>query len=195
LFTNALTPTQVVALYDAAGGVGPSIGSIQPLAASGALGTGTYANFSVSANGSSPLGYQWYFNTVPNYNGTGLANNAADDINVTTATLTVTNLTAADAGWYYAIVTNAYGTATSSLASLTVVNSNPTNIVFSITNNQLSLSWPADHLGWTLEAQTNRISVGLSTNWFPVSGSTVTNQLVIPINLTNGSVFYRLSYP
>jgi autotransporter-associated beta strand protein len=75
------------------------------------------------------------------------------------------------------------------------VNSNPTNIVFGVTNNQLYLSWPADHTGWTLQAQTNRISVGISTNWVNVGGSSGTDQVVIPIALTNGCVFYRLILP
>jgi len=75
------------------------------------------------------------------------------------------------------------------------VNTNPTNIVFSVTNNQLVLSWPADHTGWRLQAQTNNLSVGIGTNWVTVGGSTGTNQVVIPINITNGSVFYHLVYP
>jgi hypothetical protein len=75
------------------------------------------------------------------------------------------------------------------------VNTNPTNIVFAVANNQMTLSWPADHTGWTLQTQTNSVSVGLSTNWVNVSSSTGTNQVVIPISLTNGSVFYRLVYP
>ncbi|HEX3628028.1 MAG TPA: LamG-like jellyroll fold domain-containing protein [Verrucomicrobiae bacterium] len=70
-----------------------------------------------------------------------------------------------------------------------------TNIVTSVANNQLTLSWPKDHQGWQLQAQTNDASVGLSTNWVNVAGTTGTNQVVIPINLTNGTVFYRLTYP
>ncbi len=73
-------------------------------------------------------------------------------------------------------------------------NLNPTNIVFGVTNKQLYLSWPADHTGWQLQVQTNRLSVGVSTNWVNVAGSTGTNQVAIPMNLTNGSVFYRLIY-
>ncbi|MGH7954225.1 MAG: LamG domain-containing protein, partial [Limisphaerales bacterium] len=75
------------------------------------------------------------------------------------------------------------------------LNTNPTNIVFSMTGNQLTLSWPSDHTGWTLQVQTNSLSVGISTNWFDVKGSTNVDQMIIPINLTNGSVFYRLVYP
>ncbi len=74
------------------------------------------------------------------------------------------------------------------------VNANPTNLVFAATNHVLTLSWPADHTGWQLQSQTNNLSVGINTNWVNVAGSTATNQVVIPINLTNGSVFYRLIY-
>jgi autotransporter-associated beta strand protein len=74
------------------------------------------------------------------------------------------------------------------------VNSNPTNILVGITNGQLYLTWPSDHKGWTLQAQTNGVSVGLGKNWFNVAGSTTTNQMVFPINLSNGCVFYRLIY-
>ena len=74
------------------------------------------------------------------------------------------------------------------------VNANRTNIVFSVTNNLLTLSWPVDHKGWQLQAQTNGVKVGLSNNWVNVSNSTLTNEIVIPVNLTNGSVFYRLLY-
>jgi Concanavalin A-like lectin/glucanases superfamily len=74
------------------------------------------------------------------------------------------------------------------------ISINPTNIVFSVNGNQLNLSWPADHLGWTLQAQTNRLSVGINTNWVNVSGSSSVTNVIIPINLTNGCVFYRLIY-
>jgi hypothetical protein len=74
------------------------------------------------------------------------------------------------------------------------VNTNPTNIVASVSGNQLTLSWPADHTGWTLQAQTNKLSTGLGTNWVNVPDSTSTNQVIVPIVSTNGSVFYRLFY-
>lgn len=76
-----------------------------------------------------------------------------------------------------------------------VVANNPTNITFQVTGNNLTLNWPADHLGWRLQVQTNSLAQGLRTNWFGVAGSTSTNQMSIPINATDGSVFYRLSYP
>jgi autotransporter-associated beta strand protein len=59
----------------------------------------------------------------------------------------------------------------------------------------LTVSWPADHTGWALQAQTNAITIGLSNNWSVVPGSTTTNQVTIPINPANGTVFLRLILP
>jgi hypothetical protein len=56
------------------------------------------------------------------------------------------------------------------------------------------LSWPADHIGWRLQVQTNSLSVGITTNWFDLAGTSTTNSVNITIS-TNGTVFYRLIYP
>jgi hypothetical protein len=58
----------------------------------------------------------------------------------------------------------------------------------------LTLSWPADHIGWTLQTQTNSLSVGLSTNWVDVPGSASVDSVSIPIDVTQPSVFYRMIY-
>ena len=72
---------------------------------------------------------------------------------------------------------------------------NPTNIVTSVSGNVLTLSWPADHLGWTLQVQTNTVGVGLrSTNWVTVLGSQSATSTNFSINRANGTVFYRLTY-
>jgi hypothetical protein len=76
-----------------------------------------------------------------------------------------------------------------------VIATNPTNITFQVSANIVSLSWPADHIGWRLQMQTNYVTQGFGTNWFDVVGSTATNQMTIPINPANGSVFYRMIYP
>ena len=68
----------------------------------------------------------------------------------------------------------------------------PTNITFSVSGGNLILDWPAGQ-GWQLQAQTNTLAVGITTNWVNVLGAVppVTNA-VAP---SNGSVFYRLVYP
>jgi fibronectin-binding autotransporter adhesin len=76
----------------------------------------------------------------------------------------------------------------------TLVNTSPTNITTSVNGGNLTLSWPADHIGWTLQSQTNSLNKGLGTNWADVAGSAATNQVIVPIVSTNGSVFFRLKY-
>ena len=71
-----------------------------------------------------------------------------------------------------------------------------TNISFTVAGggSELEVAWPADYTGWTLQGQTNALSVGLNTGWTDVPGSTTTNRVYLPIDPANGSVFYRLYY-
>ncbi len=71
-------------------------------------------------------------------------------------------------------------------------NPNPTNIVYSYSNNQLTLSWPPDHTGWQLES--NSVGVQVTNAWFPVSGSTSTNQITITPDKSRTNVYYRLFF-
>lgn len=80
------------------------------------------------------------------------------------------------------------------LAVAQTVNPTPTNIVWSYTGNSLDLSWPADHIGWYLQVQTNAPNVGLNSNWVTVPGSSTTNRVILTINPAYGSVFSRLVY-
>jgi len=73
------------------------------------------------------------------------------------------------------------------------INPYPGPIQFSVTSDQLTLGWPTN-LGWSLQAQTNNVSIGLSTNWVDVRGSTTITNITVSANPTNGSVFYRLRY-
>jgi hypothetical protein len=61
-------------------------------------------------------------------------------------------------------------------------------MVFSVSGNQLVVSWPSDHVGWTLQVQTNDFR-GV---WFDVLGSASTNQVYLPIDPANKDVFYRM---
>jgi hypothetical protein len=75
-----------------------------------------------------------------------------------------------------------------------VVATNPTNITFQVAAGSMTLNWPADHIGWQLQVQTNTLAQGLGTNWVDVAGSTATNQMTFPVGPENGSVFYRLLF-
>jgi hypothetical protein len=69
---------------------------------------------------------------------------------------------------------------------------NPTNLTVSSGGNALTLAWPADHVGWTLQAQTNGLSSG---RWFDLPGTGDVNAVAIPTDPANPAVFYRLSRP
>jgi autotransporter-associated beta strand protein len=79
--------------------------------------------------------------------------------------------------------------------TLRVLSTAPAGIAARASRNLLTLSWPADHIGWRLQAQTNSMSVGLSANWFDVANSVTTNQMSFPVDVAEGCVFYRLVYP
>ena len=121
---------------------------------------------------------------------------------------TVTNVTLASLGTvasaavgsYPITITNALGLGLTNYfiaytnGNLTVLGSvamNPTNILIMASYQGLQLSWPADHLGWWLQSQTNH----LGTNWFNVPGSSATNMVLLPLDVLDGSVFYRLISP
>ena len=75
---------------------------------------GTTATFAVSTAGSAPFSYQW------RKNGANLAN-GGNVSGAVTATLTLASVQAADAASYTVVVTNAAGSVTSAVASLTVL--------------------------------------------------------------------------
>jgi len=69
----------------------------------------------------------------------------------------------------------------------------------SVSSSTLTLTWPADHLGYRLLVQTNNLSKGVSGNisdWGTVSGTatvTSTNITIIKAGVTNQ--YYKLVYP
>jgi autotransporter-associated beta strand protein len=69
----------------------------------------------------------------------------------------------------------------------------PVTLTNSLSGSVLGLSWPAGQ-GWRLQAQTNALSTGLSTNWADVTSSAVSSTN-ITVDSTKPTVFYRLVYP
>jgi hypothetical protein len=84
----------------------PPVILVQPL--SQTVYAGDTAVVSVGIQGAWPLVYQWYFNAAPLVGGTNSA-------------LTLGNIQTNRAGLYHVIVTNAFGSVTSALATLTVL--------------------------------------------------------------------------
>jgi autotransporter-associated beta strand protein len=71
------------------------------------------------------------------------------------------------------------------------INPNSPFMAFSVSSGILTLSWPTN-AGWTLQQQTNSLSIGLSTNWVDVPGSTGITSTNITMDPTKPTVFYRL---
>ena len=81
------------------------------------------------------------------------------------------------------------------LSVISTTAANPTNVAASVTDGALTLSWPADHLGWILQAQTNELGAGLSTNWVDIAGSETNNTRAINLDPASPTVFFRLRHP
>jgi hypothetical protein len=69
------------------------------------------------------------------------------------------------------------------------------SLSFAAAGNSVSLSWPASHLGWILQEQTNSPNSGIGSNWidlFETEGVISTNFLVDP---KVSAKFFRLRHP
>ena len=184
--TNGIWNT-IMLTQSAPGGVPPYL--IPPLPPTNSI-TLTNATITLPATGygTGPWGYYWINNSTVLTS--GVTNNTApNSANLSEASSSLSP------GQLELVLTNALGTNITSITLVNPVNTNPTNIVVTLTNNNLYLTWPVDHTGWQLQAQTNPVGVGISTNWANLNPSTGTNQVAVPITLTNGTVFYRLVYP
>ena len=173
-----------VAGYDLATGLGTPngaslIGALAPLANTPPTITtaplsqtnsfGATVTFTVVASGSSPLAYQWYFtNAIPG---------------ATNASLVIPNLVATNAGNYFVIVTNAFGSATSAVARLTVSLA-PSIASFSpgygITNENIAVS------GFLFTNVTAVNFNGVSANYTVNSATNLT--ATVPVGATSGPV-------
>jgi cellulose 1,4-beta-cellobiosidase len=139
-------------------------------------------SWSASSNATS------YFVKRSAVNGSGYVNIA------TNTSVAFTNTGLANGALYYFVVSawNSAGESTNSgqvsarPTSLAPVTINVTNV-----SGQLGFAWPADHTGWQLQSQTNR----LGTNWVNVTGSVQTNQVAMPVDKANGAAFFRLVRP
>lgn len=135
---------------------------------------GDLASFSVSASGTAPLNYQW-------------RKTGADLAGQTNSVLSLANVTAADAAGYDAVVNNAYGRATSAVATLTVQL--PPTLRITLQGTNVTLAWPASAGAYQLISATN-----LASAWKPEAVLVATNgsSATATIPATNTQRFYRL---
>ena len=136
---------------------------------------GEPANFSVTANGTEPLRYQWFFNT----------NNVLEG--QTNSALTITNAQFADAGFYSVLVTNATGGAISSFAQLTVSESVITNGAYFVSiagsdSNPGTISRPFKTIGKGLTALGTGGWLYLRAGTYALSSKLSLNKTADPTN-------------
>jgi hypothetical protein len=151
---------------------------------------GQSARFSVSASGTVPFSYRWSFN-------------GAQLSGATSSTLTLANVQTTNAGSYMVVVTNAAGSATSAVASLTVyvpagiatqpssqtatLGQNATFSVVATGTAPLSYQWQATNTasgGFTNLTNGGQIS-GANTNVLNISNVTTNNAPFWQVIITN----------
>jgi hypothetical protein len=143
------------------------------------------AQFTVNASSSLPMTYQWYFNQVFPIVGTIFSS------------LTLPNVAPQSAGNYSVIITNAFGSTTSRLASLYVVTPFVTNIIRG-TNGRITLNFVGLPNATTrLWATTNLAS---PASWQPIFTNTTTTtngtwQFTDTNTVGKPARFYRFSTP
>jgi len=164
--------------------------AVAPAAPTGLSAVAGDAQVTLSWNASSGATSYYVKRSITSGNGyTAMATNAS-------ITLTNTGLTNGTLYYFVVSAVNAYGEGSNSAqVSVRPTSSAPGQLGFAAAGNQLQLDWPADHLGWQLQAQADDLAGGLGTNWVEVSGSDQTNQTMLPLNPTNGAVFFRLKRP
>lgn len=153
----------------------------------------TTATFTVSATGSS-LAYQWYSNNVTLTNGGGVGG-------VSTASLTLTNITSADQATYTVTVSNLAGMVTSTPATLTVIvppSPTITGARFNGTNFTLEFTVGDQYdttNSFTLESSTNLAATNDGFTQVTSGVTFVTNDGSITVTVPTNSApdtFYRL---
>jgi hypothetical protein len=135
---------------------------------------GRNASFSVVASGTTPLGYQWYFND------TALSG-------ATSSELTLSNVQTSIAGNYAVVVANIAGSITSAAATLTV------------TNPAVTLSLP-NGAGMAADGFTFQLSVPVESTYVILASTDLQTWTPIATNVaTTGSVVFTdtaaASYP
>ncbi len=155
----------------------PSI-TVQPISQS--VMPGSTVTFSVQANGSAPLSYQWFLNGNP-------------VLGAVSSTLTLTGVQSANAGSYSVNVSNSAGTAKSSTAILTITG--PPNITLQPQSQTLSVG---SSLDITVQAAgtpplqyqwfRNGVAISLATSSiYHVSSIRSTDAGSYSVNVSNGS--------
>jgi hypothetical protein len=143
---------------------------------------GGNARFDVTASGSAPLSFQWYYNTNTPLAATG-------------PSLALSGVSTANSGSYHVVVGNSYGSVTSQEAYLTILSPPSVGVSdFHLTANGVSLSLPSvPGVSYRLEYKDSLTDV----NWTPVLPPVLGTGAVIVLSDTTkpslSSRFYRVN--
>jgi autotransporter-associated beta strand protein len=177
----------------AGGKISPGVSGIGRLTISNNLTLQSGGTVSIDLNKTSATNDNVLITGTANYGGTLSVTNtsgtlaAGDRFKLFTATsyagdfANVTGSPGANRGWKFLPASGEL-----LVSSITSVNQTT-----SLSNNTLIVSWPADHIGWTLLAQTN----SLGTNWTVILNSEMTNMIQFPITTGIPAMFFKLAYP
>ena len=111
--------------------------------------SGGSVTFNASVSGTSPLIYQWLKNSAPLSDGGEISGTASN-------VLTLSGITTNDTGGYSLLITNPFGAATGSVATLTVVNVPLTPVAIARNAGGLTLTFNGiPGVNYVLEAATN----------------------------------------
>jgi alpha-tubulin suppressor-like RCC1 family protein len=128
IYSRALPANEIAAIYFA-GNSGKCVSSYPPVIVTQPQGRmvfpGAQVTLSAAATGAQPISYQWLFNGTNLTDGPHYAGSS-------TGSVAISSVLPADSGNYYLIVTNSFGSATSAVATLTVLF--PPNIVIQPAN-------------------------------------------------------------
>ena len=169
LYNRALSSNEIAAIY-AAGAAGKckttNAPSITGQPQNQGVNVGSGASFTVTAAGTPPLNYQWFFNSNTISSGTS-------------ATLTLNNVQLSQAGSYQVIITNSMAAATSVVAVLSVVPAGTITVdgstgyqfIDGFGVNANSLSWISNDLKPVLDVYIDQAGMTLfhaiveNSNW------------------------------
>ena len=146
------------------------------------LSVGQNANFNVTATGTAPLTYRWFFNTNTTL------------LNATNASLIISNAQLANAGKYSVTITNAGGSTNSVYATLTVTNvagapvitTQPTNqIVGENSNATFTVVATGTALAYQWFFNTNTVLVNATNASLLIANAQTTNAGGYSVRVTN----------
>jgi len=154
-------------------------------------------NMSISPIGAlAPTAIQWYFNTVSNLSTATKLANSAHYAGVTTATLTMTNLTSADAGFYWTAVTNVSGYVIPEAATLTVLTPPYQFSNFGLSGTNISLAFtssnPLDTASAFIVQSAGIVTGPYTNNPAAITGTNPNFSVTIP--RIGDQMYYRLKH-